>query len=96
MGVEEAKVEKFLAQCVEDRGGMCLKLTGYKGIPDRLVLMPNGKTFFVELKARHGTLSKAQEHMFKLIKATGNYVCVLNSIEQVADMMRGYAYVIQE
>ncbi|MEG2285747.1 MAG: hypothetical protein RSB90_09290 [Eubacterium sp.] len=36
---------------VRKLGGVYLKLTGIKGIPDRIVLLPGGKVGFIELKA---------------------------------------------
>ena len=40
MGVAEGRVEDYLTTEVKKLGGLCLKLWGYKGIPDRLVLLP--------------------------------------------------------
>ena len=60
MGIEENKVESYLKQRVEFYGGMCLKLTGLKGILDRLVLLPNKPVIFCELKTLQGVISPAQ------------------------------------
>jgi len=55
----ESGVERYLVDEVRNRGGEALKLTGYLGVPDRLVLL-NGKAAFAETKAPAGRLSSAQ------------------------------------
>lgn len=49
----EKDIERKLKKRVEALGCMCLKFEspGYTGVPDRIVLMPGGEAFFVELKA---------------------------------------------
>lgn len=47
----EKEIESRLVRVVKESGGLCLKLTGYKGIPDRLILTKAGQAIFVELKA---------------------------------------------
>jgi hypothetical protein len=50
----EKEVEKRLKQKLKDldRRILCLKFVspGYSGVPDRIVILPNGNIFFVELK----------------------------------------------
>ena len=49
----EKQVEQALRKAVRDRGGLALKFVspGLAGVPDRIVLMPNRRVAFVELKA---------------------------------------------
>lgn len=49
----ESKVESHLCKEAKKRGGVALKFVspGMNGVPDRIVLLPNGKMGFVELKA---------------------------------------------
>lgn len=59
----EEKIEDYLRRRVEAAGGLCIKLNpaGYKGIPDRLILLPQGKVAFVELKrTKGGVLARLQ------------------------------------
>jgi hypothetical protein len=58
--MKESAIEKWFLEEVSKRGGQCIKLTGYIGIPDRLVLMPGGLAAFVELKAPTGRAAKIQ------------------------------------
>ena len=59
----EKDIEKKLRQKVEALGGRCLKWVcpGWSGVPDRIVLMPKGRIYFVETKRpKGGKLSKLQ------------------------------------
>lgn len=49
----ESKIESHLCKEAKKRGGVALKFVspGMNGVPDRIVLLPNGKMGFVELKA---------------------------------------------
>lgn len=51
--MQERSVEKALVQKVKKRKGLALKFIspGMSGVPDRIVLMPEGRMAFVELKA---------------------------------------------
>lgn len=45
----EKQIEQYLKRKVKEIGGLCIKQTGYKGIPDRLILY-QGTAAFVEVK----------------------------------------------
>ena len=48
----ETPVERALVAAVSARGGLAIKLAPtMRGLPDRLILAPNGETRLVELKA---------------------------------------------
>lgn len=52
--VREKTIEEYLVEVVEiDLGGKCYKLIGFDftGFPDRTVLLPGGRIYFIELKA---------------------------------------------
>lgn len=64
MTVLEREVEAKLRKTVNSFGGMCLKWVcpGWAGVPDRIVLMPGGRIWFIELKRpRGGVLSERQQ-----------------------------------
>ena len=52
----EKEIERKLRLMVTKHGGMCLKWVcpGWSGVPDRIVLMPGGRVYFVELKRPKG------------------------------------------
>jgi hypothetical protein len=61
--VREVRIETYLRDRVKGAGGLCIKLApaGYVGIPDRLVILPDGRVLFVEVKKpRGGVVGKAQ------------------------------------
>ena len=51
--MREKTIEKKLVQAVKSEGGMCPKLVspGTDGMPDRMVLLPEARIGFVEVKA---------------------------------------------
>ena len=54
----EKEIERKLKVLVEGRlGGACLKWVcpGWRGVPDRIVLLPGGRVHFVELKRPQGS-----------------------------------------
>lgn len=77
----ESTIEKELNRRVKKRRGLCIKLTGYKGIPDRLVLLPGRIIMFVELKTPNGVLSKAQKVFHAILNGLGFPVAVISDYE---------------
>ena len=46
----ERHIEKRVGEYVKAKHGQWIKLTGTKGIPDRMILLPQGKVWFIEMK----------------------------------------------
>lgn len=73
--MSEAQLDRRCKVCVEAHGGIYLKLpaTLYRGIPDRLVLLPGGRVLFVELKTPtgRGRLEKKQAWWAARLTALG-------------------------
>lgn len=73
--MQEKTVEAALRRAVEAEGGLCLKWVcpGHRGVPDRILLFPEGVIAFVELK-RPGAKVKAgglQEWWGKKLRELG-------------------------
>lgn len=87
--MNEAQIEKRLVQGVKARGGMCLKFTspGTPGVPDRIVLTPDGRIFFVELKTEIGRLAKIQRWVIGEMQKRGADVRVLKGADQVKSFL---------
>jgi hypothetical protein len=68
---------------------LCFKLNfiGTMGAPDRLVLMPGGRFFFVELKQLTGKLEASQAILFPRIEKRGFKVHILYGTEQVQEFI---------
>ena len=58
--MREKEIEKKLTQMVKQAGGICPKLVspGFDGMPDRMVLLPNGRVGFVEVNNMRGSTSR--------------------------------------
>lgn len=83
----EKQIERKLYDEVKKIDGMCLKQTGMAGIPDRLVLLPNGKCAFVELKAPGEKPRKLQLMRMKQLKKLGFKCYVVDGVEQIKPML---------
>lgn len=80
----EAAVEALLVRKIRGAGGMCLKLVPVvSGLPDRLVLLPGGRIFLVELKSKTGRLRPDQVVFIRRAAALGITVHVLRGSDQV-------------
>lgn len=81
----EQQVESRLVKGIKKLGGVAFKFTspGNSGVPDRLVVLPDGRVEFVELKTEVGKLSAIQERQIAKLKRLGARVHVLYGAEQV-------------
>lgn len=80
----EKDIERRLVWHVERLGGKAYKFTSpsQRGVCDRLVILPGGQVWFVEVKTLQGRISMAQERFGQTIqKLGGNYVCLWSSQE---------------
>lgn len=69
----EKDVEEALRKMIKRHGGYCLKFVcpGWSGVPDRIILLPGGRVYFVETKRpKGGRASRLQqfwhEELFRL------------------------------
>jgi hypothetical protein len=71
--VRERAHERLLRKTAVRAGGLCFKLPAflYRGIPDRLVLMPGGRLFFLELKAFGKKPTEVQLTFQKILQTMG-------------------------
>ena len=80
----EKEVEAYLVRRVKERGGVAYKFTSpaHRGVADRLIVLPGGQVWFVEVKTETGRLSKLQEVFRQEINGLGgNYICVYGNKE---------------
>ena len=76
----EKEIEKKLVSMVKRHGGLCLKWVcpGWSGVPDRILLLPGGRVYFVETKRPEGgVLSTLQKWWRKQLTERGFYSCVV-------------------
>lgn len=87
--MREKVVEEALVKAVKCRGGLALKLTSssWVGIPDRLVLLPQGSLGFVEVKAPGKVPRPLQVRRLEQLKNLGFKVYVLDSLEKIEGVL---------
>lgn len=81
----ERDIERYLTKTVESIGGRSFKFNSLsnRGVSDRIVCLPNGDTWFIELKSPTGRLSALQVVFARdMEKLNQKYAC-LNSKEAV-------------
>ena len=88
--MREKWIEQQLVKAVKDIGGIALKIVspGFDGMPDRLILLPNRKVAFVEVKAPGKTLRPLQEKRKRQLEALGFLVFCLDNLEQIGGILR--------
>ena len=81
----EKTLEARLRKEVEALGGKALKLMSqlHRGLPDRLVLMPGGLAFFVELKSTGKKPTGLQTHCHDQLRQMGFEVYVVDTTESL-------------
>lgn len=87
--VRERDVEHTLVTEVRKRGGLAPKLVspGTAGMPDRIVLMSEGRMAFVELKAPGKKPRRIQEKRISDLRALGYRVFVVDTAERVKEVI---------
>ncbi|WP_186058671.1 VRR-NUC domain-containing protein [Burkholderia gladioli] len=78
----EKTVEAYLVERVRALGGTAYKFTSpaRASVPDRIVILPPGRIFFVEVKRPGGKLTRGQEREHEHLHRLGADVRVLDSI----------------
>ena len=82
---QEKQIEQKLVLEVKRRGGICPKFVspGFDGMPDRMVLMPEGRIAFVEVKAPGEKPRPLQLARHRLLRRLGFEVYVLDEESQI-------------
>lgn len=90
----EKYLERKLVKAVESVGGMCIKIHNpyYRGLPDRLVIMPDGDTVWVELKTKGKKPTKLQELAHEELRKREQVVYVIDSAEKLNEFTKLIGY----
>lgn len=83
-GSLESAVESKFNRAVKELGGMSIKLVTGKGMADRMVLLPDGRTSLVELKKDNGRVEPAQIVWHRKADRLGHHVHVVYGMDGVA------------
>ena len=91
MKKSESEIEVYLIRSVKNKNGLCMKWTspGNAGVPDRIVIVPGGDVYFVELKAegKRGNLSPLQRNFMSKLKNLNCDVRVIASFKEVDEFI---------
>lgn len=79
----EKHIEAYLVKRVKALGGTAYKWRGHGGAADRIVVLPDGVVWFVEVKTIGGRLSALQKVFAADMARLGQRYCVLWTKEQV-------------
>ena len=87
--MREKFIEQKLVKAVKAAGGIAPKFTspGFDGMPDRIILMPNGRMAFVEVKASGEKPRALQLSRHRLLRKLGFLVYVLDDVGQIGGII---------
>ena len=86
----EKQVEAHFVKSVRRIGGVAYKFTSpaHRGVADRVVCLPDGQTWFVELKKKGGRLAPLQTKFAADMLALGQDYACLWSREEINEWAR--------
>lgn len=87
--MRERDIERRFRDLVKKAGGVALKLVcpGFDGMPDRIVLMPEGRVSFAEIKRPGAVPRPLQEARHRMLRDLGFKVFVIDSIEKAEEVV---------
>ena len=90
----ESEIEEILVNTVRGLGGRAYKWVspGNAGVPDRMVILPDCKPIFVELKTDTGQLTRLQKIQIDRLRRLGQDVRVVKGLSGVAEFFGDIGY----
>ena len=87
--MREKIIEEQLVKAVRLMGGLAPKFVspGFDGVPDRLLLLPNGRMAFAELKAPGKQLRPLQKRRKRQLETLGFRVFVIDNTDQIGGVL---------
>lgn len=88
--MREKEVEQRLVKAVKAMGGLAPKFVspGLNGVPDRIVLLPNGRMAFAEIKAPGEKMRPLQVRRKSQLEKLGFSVYCVDGIEQIDRILK--------
>ena len=85
----EKQIENKLTRMVKQHGGIAVKFVSpsFAGMPDRLILLPDGHIAFAELKAPGKKPRPLQLSRHRLLEGLGFKVYVIDSTDQIEQIL---------
>jgi len=86
----ERDIERYLVRRIVEHGGVAYKWVspGRAGVADRIVLLPGGVVWFVELKTAKGRLSPWQKVFAAEMRRMGMNYIVIKSKGEVDELLQ--------
>ena len=87
--MNEKQIEHKLVVMVKSAGGIAPKFVspGFAGMPDRLILLPDGHMAFAELKAPGKKPRPLQLSRHRLLRKLGYRVYVIDDVREIGGML---------
>lgn len=88
----EKNIERYLVKKMKSIGGKAYKFVspGNAGVPDRVVIFPNGALIFAELKCETGEPSEVQKYQIGRLRELLQEVRVLYSKSDVDSLLKEF------
>ena len=88
--MSEKEIERKLVEATKKMGGLAPKFVspGLNGVPDRIVLLPDGRIGFVELKAPGEKMRKLQVRRKEQLERLGFRVYCVDQVEKINDVLK--------
>lgn len=85
----EKDIERFLVNGVKKLGGVAYKFVspGNAGVPDRLIVMPGGRVYFVELKTDTGQATTLQKRQMERLRRMGCDVNLVRGLDGIKNLL---------
>jgi len=85
----EKEIEMYLHKCIKQKGLTTLKFTSpnMAGVPDRVILLPDQKVVWVEVKRPGGKVRLLQQKRHLQFEALGHKVLVISTKQEVDDFV---------
>ena len=90
--MSEKDIEQYLVKKVRQCGGKAYKFVspGNAGVPDRLVIFPNGEVIFVELKSPEKVPTVLQTTKHKELRKLNQKVLVIDNKQLIEDLIKSW------
>ena len=87
---DEKTIERRLRREAGKLGALPLKFTSqyHRGMPDRIILLPEGRTVFAEIKTHGKKPTRLQEKAIARLRALGFRCEVVDSEEKLDELMK--------
>lgn len=92
--MQEKEIERVLVDEVKRLGGRAYKWVspGNDGVPDRIVILPDTRLIFVELKTETGRLSALQKVQIDRLRKLGQWVEIVKGIDGLSQFFQDLGY----